>query len=85
MSTSELTELSIINCRSTFKAIILYQMLDYRNFQRYLKPGRRYTSCELLELTTVVFTATKILSAVAAEIPVDLSFQSYQNPFNNET
>ena len=60
--------------------------VNYHRWQRsiksYLKPGRCYAFCKLLELTTIAFKATKILLLVRNEIPVDHSFQSYQNPVN---
>ena len=46
-----LTELSTMNYQSTFKTHILCQLADNRNFQSYLKPGRR----QLSKLTTVAF------------------------------
>ena len=55
------------------------------SFQSHLKPGRRYASRQLSELTTVAFRATKILSTVRVDIAVDRSFQSYQNPVNSES
>ena len=50
------------------------------SFQSYLKPGRCYTSYQLLDLASVASRATKILSTVGVDIYVDLSFQGYQNP-----
>ena len=47
-----------------------------RSFKSYLRPERRYVSRQLLELTTVAFRATTILSTVGVDIP-DCSFQSY--------
>ena len=57
LSTIELTELSTMNCRSTFKAFVLCQLPENCNFQSSLKPGRDYASCQLSELTTVAFIA----------------------------
>ena len=42
-------------------------------------------SCQQWELTfllTIASTATKILSTVGVDIPIDCSFQRYQNPEN---
>ena len=47
-----------------------------RNFQSYLRPGRRYICRQLLKLTTVAFRATTFLSTVGVDI-CDCSFQSY--------
>ena len=52
------------------------------SFQGYLKPGRRYVSHQRSELKIVAFIATKILSILRADNPVNCSFQSYQNPVN---
>ena len=56
-----------------------------RSFQNYLKTGRCYTSLQLLELKTVAFRATKILSLSELiflwTTGVDgCSFQSYLKP-----
>ena len=56
---------------------------ENRSFQSHLKPERHYASRQLSELTIVASRATKILSTVANEIPIDRSFQSYQNQVNN--
>ena len=55
------------------------------SYQSYQKSGRHYTSHQLSELTflsTIAFRATKILSTVGVDIPVNHSFQSYQSPDN---
>ena len=52
------------------------------SYQSYQKPGRHYASRQLSELTTVAVRATKILSTVGVDIPVDRSFYMYQNPDN---
>ena len=46
------------------------------SFQSYLRPGRRYVSRQLMELTTVAFRATTIFSTVGCDI-LGCSFQSY--------
>ena len=38
--------------------------------------------CHLLHSVTIAFRATKILTTVGVNIPVDRSFQSYQNTIN---
>ena len=48
-------------------------------FWSYMKTRRHYASRQLLELTIVALRATKILSKVGADIPIDSSFQSCQN------
>ena len=75
-------ELSTLNCWSTFKALILCQLLDNRSFQSCLNPGRQYSSRQLAALKTVDFTATKILSILGVDFPVYRSIQNYQNPVN---
>ena len=56
-----------------------------RSFQSYQKPRRHYASYQLSELTTYLFRTTKILSTVGVDIPVDYSFQSYQNLVNSRS
>ena len=46
-----------MNFRSTFKTLIFCKPSDNLSFQSCLKPCRRYASCQLSELTTVVFRA----------------------------
>ena len=55
------------------------------SFQRYLTPGRRYASSQLLELTDVAFGAPKFLPTMEVDIPVDCCFQSYQTSVNFKT
>ena len=52
-------------------------------FYSYVRPGRHYASRQLSEFTTVAFRAAKIRSTKGVDIPVDYSFQSYQNLVNN--
>ena len=52
------------------------------SYQSYQKPGRHYTSHQLSELTKQFFGATKNLSTVGVDIPIDRIFLSYQNPNN---
>ena len=75
LNSKELTELSTMNCRSTFESLI---------FSRQTTGAfrARYAPRQLSELTTIDFRATKVLSTVVVDIPVNLSFQSYQNPVN---
>ena len=57
--------------------------VSYRNWQRSF--SELPNSCqqwELILLSTAAFRATKILSTVGVDIPLDRSFQSYQNPDN---
>ena len=49
--------LNTLNCRKTFKTIILCQLSDNWSFQSYLKLERRYASCEISELTNATFKA----------------------------
>ena len=60
--------------------------VNYRSWQRsiqsYLESGRNYAVNQLSELTTVDFRATKILSTMGVDIPVDRSVRSYQNFVN---
>ena len=53
-----------------------YNFKSWRScsFQTYQKPGRHHASRQLLELETQLFGATKILSIVGFDIPVDYSF-----------
>ena len=46
------------------------------NFESTFKT---FILCQLLELTTVAFRATKILSTVGGDFPAEHSFQGYQN------
>ena len=64
-----------MNCRSTFKSLIFCRQTTGA-FRAH------YASRQLSELTTIDFRATKVLSTVGVDIPVNLSFQSYQNPVN---
>ena len=66
----------IIRSKSTIE-------VDKRSCQSYLKNGKHYASYQMSELKTIAFRATKILSTVGVDIPVDCSFQSYQNPVNS--
>ena len=57
--------------------------INYRSWKRSFSELPK--SCQHWELTfllTAAFRATKILSAVGVNIPLDRSFQSYQNPDN---
>ena len=76
LSSKELTELSTMNCRSTFESLI-FSSLTAGAFRA------RYAPRQLSELITIDFRATKVLSTVVVDIPVNLSFQSYQNPVNS--
>lgn len=51
-------------------------------FLRWVHHLLHSISSQLAELTTVALRSTKILLAVVVDIPVDSSFQSYQNRVN---
>ena len=53
------------------------------SYHKYEKSRRHYASRQLWELTMQLFGATKILSKVGVDIPVDYSLRSYQIPVNS--
>lgn len=61
--------------------LILAAMKNFVNFS-YVNPEKHYDFCKLSNLTTKVFRGSKVLSIVGVDIPIDHSFQNYQNVFN---
>ena len=86
-----------ISCQSWELKLLSTIIVDIpvnRSFQSYLKPVyfsvasiatqylEGYASRHLLELAMQIFGATKTLSTVGVDIPVNRIFQSYQNSVN---
>ena len=59
-------------------------LVSYWSWERnFSEPSNSCQQWELTFLSTVAFRATEFLSTMGVDIPVDCSFQSYQNPVNS--
>ena len=59
---------------------VKFEIWHSNSVQSYLTPSRRCDPHQLSELTNVAFRATKILSIMRLDIPVDCDLQSHQSP-----